>query len=225
MSLSKLDASRIQDWLDQGDNRSQFVPISTNISQANDAIASALSSYIKKFKEVVEPYKQPAVLRIACHYRRADIAIRSGWLPHNTTPWDSIGVDMTPEQCSSILDEFYRLSWPKTKAFFVRSISKKNLDTEAKEVFHDALLAHEHSLYRAVPRLLFPEIERITRVHRFPDTKKTDIIKILSKHLEKMTVSELQEHGGYDVHGLNMLAMCELIYAIVSALNSRDQNA
>ena len=79
------------------------------------------------------------------------------------------------------------------------------MDTEAKLTFREALQAHGHGLYRAVPRLLFPEVERLFRPHKLEKMRNTQVDKILEEKLRELTVSELQDHGGFTFSGMKKI--------------------
>ena len=86
---------------------------------------------------------------------------KAGWLPHATSPEiedESLGEDAV----SSIVEAHYRENWHAVKGAFLNAVLEYEIDDEAKETFREALLAHEARLYRCSPRLLFPEIERVS---------------------------------------------------------------
>lgn len=90
-----------------------------------------------------------------------------GWLPHSSTPWRII--EKLPEtEVSAAMARFCCESWSAIRRFFEESIDRCEVDSEAKATFREALEAHEIGLYRTVPRTLFPEIERVSRIE-FPD--------------------------------------------------------
>lgn len=89
----------------------------------------------------------------------------SGWLPHYTFPFSSIdGFENDLIGFSKAIVEHYEIEWKNAKEAMLKNIDACQLDAESKEVFAEAIKAHEEGLYRSVPRLLFPEIERISRI-------------------------------------------------------------
>lgn len=97
------------------------------------------------------------------HMKIGGLIEDAGWLPHYTSPFDSIILGNDPAQVSAIIDQHYRANWPEVKTQFVERLATYNVDDEAKETFVEALELHEIGHYRAVVRLLFPEIERVAR--------------------------------------------------------------
>lgn len=98
----------------------------------------------------------------------------AGWLPHVTTPW-SLLATTEASTLSQAIEQHYRDSWATVKGTFIDRLNTYAIDEEAKAAFREALAAHEQRHYRATVRLLFPEIERVTRaeLRRFM-TKRTD---------------------------------------------------
>lgn len=97
------------------------------------------------------------------HVKKGELIEEAGWLPHYTSPFDSITLGDDPAQVSSLIDQHYRDNWPNVKAQFMAKVATYSVDDEAKETFTEALELHEIGHYRAVVRLLFPEIERVAR--------------------------------------------------------------
>lgn len=98
----------------------------------------------------------------------------AGWLPHVTTPWSTLA-NAEISGLSQAIEQHYRDNWAVVKKTFDDRLDTYAIDEEAKATFREALAAHEQHLYRAAVRLLFPEIERVTRIEfrRFM-TKRTD---------------------------------------------------
>jgi hypothetical protein len=87
----------------------------------------------------------------------------AGWLPHHTTPLQLISEDADPQRIRELLRAHYAADWEQVRADFEAELAKYDLDCEAKDCFREALDAHEGRRYRAPPKLLFPEIERVVR--------------------------------------------------------------
>ena len=87
---------------------------------------------------------------------------KAGWLPHSTSP--DIDDDELSEKALSVLVEtHYRDNWQSIRSSFANAAQEYDIDEEAKETFLEALAAHEAGLHRCPARLLFPEIERVSR--------------------------------------------------------------
>lgn len=120
---------------------------------------------------------------------------KNGWLLHRTAPFNMIDDDVSDANLSEILDSYYRNNWKPVAAEFRSKLECLDLDCEAKAVFCEALDAHGAGFYRATPRLLFPEFERLVRVEldegrlgnraslkelRFDASKYLDLFEIAS---------------------------------------------
>lgn len=97
------------------------------------------------------------------HVKKGELIENSGWLPHYTSPFDQIELHHAPDAVGEVIDRYYRENWEEVKAQFIIKLATYNVDDEAKETFVEALQLHEKGHYRAVVRLLFPEIERVAR--------------------------------------------------------------
>ncbi|MCW4462666.1 hypothetical protein OK349_13190 [Sphingomonas sp. BT-65] len=85
----------------------------------------------------------------------------AGWLPHSTSPFHLITKEVAQSDIGLLVNTHYRDNWASIKAEITEHIAQYDLDEEAKATFLEALEAHESGYYRAVVRLMFPEIERI----------------------------------------------------------------
>ena len=87
---------------------------------------------------------------------------KTGWLPYHSAPFHYVsecGSDLN--LLDSKFSEYYRMNWLRIRDDMKARISTYSIDYEARETFCEALIAHEHACYRCVPRVLFPEIERL----------------------------------------------------------------
>lgn len=103
--------------------------------------------------------------------KRLDVA---GWLPHVTTPLSTLATAEV-SALSQAIEQHYLDNWDTVKSTFDDRLHTYAIDEEAKATFREALAAHEQRHYRSTVRLLFPEIERVTRTEfrRFM-TKRID---------------------------------------------------
>lgn len=106
------------------------------------------------------------------HVKKGELIEEAGWLPHYTSPFDSITLGDDPAQVSAVIDQHYRNNWSAVKAHFLAKLANCNVDDEAKETFTEALELHEIGHYRAVVRLLFPEIERVALIEFYDGIPK-----------------------------------------------------
>ncbi len=87
----------------------------------------------------------------------------SGWLPHATTPVDLIG-NLEGDDLRGKLDAYYKQHWPEVKDWLLRQMATYQLDVQAYSSFLDAVDLHEKGRYSSVPKILFAELERLTRI-------------------------------------------------------------
>jgi hypothetical protein len=88
-------------------------------------------------------------------------------LPHPSTPFTSLDDQVDDGTLKAALERHYRENWGDISAAIQKRALKFDVDDEAKASLVEALEAHQHGHYRAVCRLLLPEIERVARVELF----------------------------------------------------------
>ena len=88
----------------------------------------------------------------------------AGWLPHMSAPLFLVEQHTADrEGLDSAIEEYYRANHSKIRSKIASAIRSCAIDKEAQDTFLESLRAHRAGLYRCVPRLLFPEIERVAR--------------------------------------------------------------
>lgn len=102
--------------------------------------------------------------------RRQRMFEAAGWLPHYTTPFDDLDALEDEDAAGDLLDAHYRDRWEAVRRELESHLATYVIDDEARAVFREALACHEAKAYRAVSRLLFPEIERLATA-LFPDRR------------------------------------------------------
>lgn len=94
-----------------------------------------------------------------------DVLSKAGWVPHYTTPFDSIAQwNRDSKAISTKLLDHYTNNWSMIRKAMESRLCHYDIDPESKETFQEALNAHEAKYYRCVTRVLFPEIERLLRI-------------------------------------------------------------
>jgi hypothetical protein len=89
---------------------------------------------------------------------------RIGLLPHPSTPFALLDGQVADDKLKAALKKHYHDNWSNISADIQRRALKFDIDEEAKASLVEALQAHQNGHYRAVCRLLLPEIERVVRV-------------------------------------------------------------
>jgi hypothetical protein len=108
--------------------------------------------------------------------RKTRLVEQSGWLPHQTTPFHLLEGDNLEsadrQDIGAIIGGYYLENWSSVDAAFREQIAQYDIDDEAKETFREALSIHGAGHYRAAPRLLFPEIERVASEEFFEGKRR-----------------------------------------------------
>lgn len=94
---------------------------------------------------------------------KADQLEAAGWLPHATSPFHLIDGTMSVAEVGAVAEAHYRDRWDEVRDALLARVAGHRVDEEARATFDEAVRAHGHGLYRTVPRLLFPEMERVVR--------------------------------------------------------------
>lgn len=166
-----------------------FAEIGKSLSQTLQRIADLWSKadwapFLKVFGEIAE------------QGRKAALVEQSGWLPHHTTPFDRLDCGGSEpfdvDQTDSVLAAYYREQWSEVAERFRIQIETYDVDDEAKETFLEALEIHGAGHYRAAPRLLFPEIERVASDEFFGGKRKV-VIKTEKGKSRPVLITRLKE--------------------------------
>jgi hypothetical protein len=86
-----------------------------------------------------------------------------GVLPHTSTPLSLLNID-DYHGTKAALQDHYMKNWAGVSADIRKRVLVLHVDDEAKATLAEALEAHASGHYRAVCRLLLPEIERVARI-------------------------------------------------------------
>lgn len=127
-------------------------------------IIEALATLAYKAMVALEPYAEQ-IKAAAEHYPNASLLEKAGWLPHETFP-----IHLLNEYRENIpalnqaITQHYADHWEKVRDIFEATLLKRSVDDQARRLFNQALTAHQMGLYALVPRAIFPELERISRI-------------------------------------------------------------
>ena len=94
---------------------------------------------------------------------KARTAAKLGWVVHHTLP-TTVLEDAAEENLDEAIMTHYKEKWPEVCKEIELATSRYLIDRDSKEIMNQALSAHEHGLYRLVPRAMILEIERTARV-------------------------------------------------------------
>ena len=134
--------------------------------------------------------------------RRQRMFEAAGWLPHYTTPFDALDELEAEADAGDLLDGHYRASWIEVRRQFARHIESYEIDQEGRAVFAEALDCHEAGAYRAVSRLLFPDIERLATA-AFPEAvgRPGGPVRALREYAAELYLDQTEPGGveGYEL--------------------------
>ena len=123
--------------------------------------------FTQRLIKVFQPFA-PHVEAFVTYHKIIEAFDKTGWLPYHSAPVQFVeecGADV--QLLETRLSEYYRTHWDHIRQDIESRLDHYNIDEEAKATFREALSAHSTGYYRCVVRLLFPEIERMFRVHFF----------------------------------------------------------
>ena len=134
--------------------------LSASMSRLLKPCTDAMQSLARAMEPMRERLAELAIEGEKC--RRLE---KAGWLPHSTSPLDEFASDdMEPAEISAIMERHYRDNWAEICNVFLDDLEGYDIDDEAKATFKEALEVHRNGHYRASCRVLFPEIERVSRI-------------------------------------------------------------
>ncbi len=142
-----------------------FRTISFQIAEKRETLQSALSPCVAE------------ITTLGTIWRMHDRAYETGWiLCPDVSDFDgyqnilkkSGEDDETLDRCIS---EFYSVNWPRIGSYLRSEFSTYSLDELSKSAFCTALTLHGADKYDLVPRILFPEIERVIRIKLFENSQ------------------------------------------------------
>ena len=129
------------------------------LTKIGDELRDRYAEIMKPFAGLSEPLRRLQVIDAQCGRLEA-----LGWLPHANSPFDLITDDPKDSaEVNAAIHQHYSIHWPDIARALCADIDASALDNEAKATFAEAVAAHGAGLYRCAPRLLFPEIERVSR--------------------------------------------------------------
>lgn len=132
------------------------------LPEAFEDVRESLSRLFDAFAKVDWTSVFDGLQRIAEQIAKAETVEKTGWLPHHTTPFHLIGSEEVDEAAvGDLIGAYYERQWVEVADAFLLQVDSYDIDAEAKATFREALAIHGAGHYRAAPRLLFPEIERV----------------------------------------------------------------
>lgn len=147
----------------------QLSPEVRNALIAANELHKTVAPRVRRFHEVLEPYARAAVpylraaaLAAAFYDRVRKIYETTGLLYHYTFPNELIvGENAVKDHMENAVLEHYRGNWRSVSSEIETNIDQYTIPKASREALKEGLHAHGIGLYQAVPRIVFPEIERV----------------------------------------------------------------
>lgn len=138
--------------------------IDKSLAETFAAVADALRSLAPKVVAAIEwvQKNEEVVVHLLGQVLEGGQLQDTGWLPHPILASLNIGVTRHAD-LKEVVEKHYRVHWPILKDDFAESLLGSGVDGQAQDTFTNAMQLHEMGQYRAVCRLIFPELERLVR--------------------------------------------------------------
>ena len=105
-----------------------------------------------------------AVAKGLAIWEQAERLMAQGWVPHYTTPFKLAAAHLNDTKAlKRLMLAHYTDNWHRVSTQIKVRLETYRIDDDARAALLEALDGHEAGHYRSVPRLLFPEIERLLR--------------------------------------------------------------
>lgn len=166
-----------------------------DLQRTSRAIAGALTPFVERMEEI----NRRLAPMLEAFSRNSSLCQRvedAGWLPHYTVPFGTLD-EVEDEDIDHVLADHYRQNWDAVRMNLTQRVDAYAVDDEAKSVFFDALSAHEAGLFRATPRILFPEIERVARNELHGRMKGETSQRALRQAAEELGLNDVEPGGLY----------------------------
>ncbi|MBB4123596.1 hypothetical protein [Martelella radicis] len=123
--------------------------------------------------------------------------VQIGWMPHPVFPLDTLDLHLQDSELDALLARYVEENFEAIECFFIESATKYGITDTVPMVMTEALNCHCHNNYRAVVRLLFPEIESAARtVFRYPIQKGIASIPDVREIIGKLSFPMVFDHPG-----------------------------
>ncbi|SNT53127.1 hypothetical protein SAMN05216374_4624 [Tardiphaga sp. OK246] len=151
----------------------QMRPFAEFRENVQSAIANTQAGFeqLRKFSDFIKRSSEGIALsfrqlseRLAESERQKQLILSVGLLPHASIPLELLDSAADVAVLRQSLKQFFEDNWTTIAEVIVARVATYDIDDEAKATLGEALQAHQQGHYRAVCRVLFPEIERVVRV-------------------------------------------------------------
>lgn len=129
------------------------------LTEISEQLRQRYSEMMAPLERLAEPLRHLQLVSAQCDRLEA-----LGWLPHSNSPYALVEHESDDAEATDLqIHAYYENGWQELGAELIAGIRECDLDKEAEATFTEAVSAHGSGYYRCPPRLLFPEIERVSR--------------------------------------------------------------
>lgn len=161
------------------------------LAAVTESIVQQLHPLARLLAEATKPGGElhSFVKGMALYAAISNVSEDSGWLPHQTVPFEQMLRDCRADRrrFSEMVSDYYENHGNVVLDSIVRRLAEYSIDDEARATMVEAVDAYNSGLHRCVCRVLLPEIERIVReellgVARVSTLRESEFHDFLNKH-------------------------------------------
>lgn len=144
-------------------------PFSLSFPRQIDEISESLRTFSCQFVAGLKPLVH-GIMSGGTIWRMNDLANETGWILYpDISEFDECRniLEIAGEDWGRCISKIYSENWSKIGSVLKSEFLAYSLDELSKSTFCVALELHEKGKYDLVPRILFPEIERVMRIRLF----------------------------------------------------------
>lgn len=195
-----------------------------NIRLPSQSAFQQMAETAKRMQSVFDRVARPTAqqLRVFAQIAQTELRKRAldriGLLPHPSTPFALLDDEANDDELRATLQKHYIDNWIGVSQAIQERAQAFDIDDEAKGVLTEALEAHQNGHYRAVCRLLLPEIERVARVElQGNEVRNLKVEKVIGEPALSLSIGDTDPPGYYALSLYERLT--EHLYVRVDATN------
>ena len=129
------------------------------LTEVSERLRQRYSDIMASLERFTEPLRHLQLVSAQCDRLEA-----LGWLPHANSPYALVEGESDDAEATDLqIHAYYENGWQELGRELIAGIEGCDFDDDARATFTEAVLAHGSGYYRCPTRLLFLEIERVSR--------------------------------------------------------------
>lgn len=141
--------------------RKRLIDQTPQFQESLTKLAAVINNSFKTIQFAI-PAISEVFSKIAEQEKYSKLLADTGWLPHAVIPFEKVEFELKAGRDVSVfMSDLMADDWPRISREFETRVSAYNIDPDAKAAFSESLIVHGIGGFRSVPRLLFPEFERL----------------------------------------------------------------